>query len=108
MTDPIYASIDAHRKAYQHWSDAVAVAAVLRSTDPRYRPAETETNRLGAVKADSKHDLNSTMPTTIAGCAALAEYCVALYRRNESEISELDFAEALANIARALRKMAAA
>jgi hypothetical protein len=79
MTDPMFASIDAYREAYRLWSDAVAVEGVLRGDDPRYRPAEAEVLRLGGIKADRRHDLNSTMPTTIEGCAAYAEHYVDLY-----------------------------
>ena len=97
--DPIYRLIEGHRRAWNYWSEAVAVEAVIKPNDPRERSAAAECQRRADIDAQ---------PTTIEGVAALAEYVVELRNICVSELSEDNYVWILQDIARMLRKMATA
>jgi hypothetical protein len=93
--DPIFAVIEAHKLTFQKWDAAVHFRCGLEEsskfTDPRVPAAQEVVDDLGDIKKDLLIDLVSTMPTTIAGVIALAEYYQALdLLNNGTEVPDYD------------------
>jgi hypothetical protein len=104
--DPVYTLIEAHRRAYQTWSDAVDVQFGLRRDDPRLPAAEAETERLGVVKEGRFYDLSAASPTTVAGVAALLDHICDIHALCESEFCKDTLVVTMGNIALMLRELA--
>jgi hypothetical protein len=69
--DPIFAAIEAHRRA---WSDLDPCSDLDEAASSGDKEAERELNRLHAALSDAEDNLLDIPPTTIAGAAAVLAY----------------------------------
>lgn len=69
--DPIFAAIEAHRRA---WSDLEPCSELDEAASSGDKEAEQELNRLDTALDDATEKLLDIPPTTIAGAAAVLAY----------------------------------
>lgn len=72
--DPIFASIDNHRKALLHRFEACAAAVCLRDHTPEFDAANVVNDAAVDAEIAAQDDLISTVPTTMDGAIALLNY----------------------------------
>jgi hypothetical protein len=96
LTDPIFSAIEAHRTAARAESSAICAE---QDDDPRWREAVKATHAAQDAEERALLELFTTIPTTLAGAAAVLEYVgdhhhmdlknsLAFFDRNDDVVSE--------------------
>lgn len=96
--DPIFAAIDAHKRAVAAYNvlcvqqDELEAALpsekrqtryqdeLVETDDPRWLAFQTEMGRLADAEVEAECDLTNVAPTTLKGVIALLDYAVAIER----------------------------
>jgi hypothetical protein len=95
--DPVFALIEEHRIAH------IAHGAVCASADST---TEAQLEAASLADHDAQDALTNTVPTTIAGCAALLRYAHEFYELEGCDPEIWDIYRIVKNVAGALERLA--
>ncbi|UMY16638.1 hypothetical protein MMB17_18415 [Methylobacterium organophilum] len=103
-TDPAFAAIEIHKKAYAAWLPHFRTVSNLLITDPAYTVAVNEAQAPERIESDAFENLCLTIPTTSAGIIALADYLPGAVARNGVVQHDNDALVALSTMCSAVKQ----